>query len=148
MERLNLLSVALGLSCLAGINLYLTVFVTGLAINQHWIVLSPTYQSLEVLGQPWIIAVAGLLYFLEFFADKIPWIDSAWDAVHTIIRPIGGALLAIQVLGHSTPMLDVVLVLLAGGTSLLAHTAKAATRLATNASPEPFTNIGLSLGED
>ena len=105
MERLNLLGVALGLACLAGINLYLTVFVVGLAINQHWIVLSPAYQSLQILGNPVIVSIAGVLYFLEFFADKIPWMDSAWDAVHTIIRPIGGALLAIQVLGHSTPTL-------------------------------------------
>jgi Domain of unknown function (DUF4126) len=147
-ERLNLLSVALGLACLAGINLYLTVFATGLAINQHWIVLSPEYHSLEVLGQPWIIVIAGILYFLEFFADKIPWIDSAWDAVHTFIRPIGGALLAIQVLGHSTPTFDVLLVLLAGGTSLITHTAKASSRLVANSSPEPFSNIGLSVAED
>ncbi|MDP9254890.1 MAG: DUF4126 domain-containing protein, partial [Verrucomicrobiota bacterium] len=148
MEKLHLLSVALGLACLAGINLYLTVFVTGLAINQHWIVLSPTYQSLEVLGHPLIITIAGLLYFLEFFADKIPWIDSAWDAVHTIIRPIGGALLAIQVFGHSTPAFDVIVILLAGTTSLVAHTAKASSRLVANTSPEPFSNIGLSIIED
>jgi hypothetical protein len=147
-ERLDLLAVALGLACLAGINLYLTVFVTGLAIHFHWIALAPQYQSLEVLGNPWIISVAGILYFLEFFADKIPWIDSAWDAVHTVIRPIGGALLAIQVLGHPSPVFTVIVALLAGSTSLIAHTAKAATRLATNTSPEPFSNIGLSLGED
>jgi len=147
-ERLDLLAVALGLACLAGINLYLTVFVTGLAIHFHWITLAPAYQSLEVLGRPAIITIAGILYFLEFFADKIPWIDSAWDAVHTVIRPIGGALLAIQVLGHPSPVFTVIVALLAGSTSLVAHTAKAATRLATNTSPEPFSNIGLSLGED
>jgi hypothetical protein len=147
-EKLDLLAVALGLACLAGINLYLTVFATGLAIHFHWITLAPAYQSLEVLGHPAIITVAGLLYFLEFFADKIPWIDSAWDAVHTVIRPIGGALLAIQVLGHPSPAFTVIAALLAGGTSLIAHTTKAATRLAANTSPEPFSNIGLSLGED
>jgi hypothetical protein len=147
-DRLNLLGVALGLACLAGVNLYLTVFVTGLAINQHWIVLSPAYQSLEVLGNPVIVTIAGVLYFLEFFADKIPWIDSAWDAVHTVIRPIGGALLAIQVLGHSSPALTVIIALLAGSTSLMTHTAKATSRLAANTSPEPFSNIALSLGED
>ena len=92
MERLNLLSVALGLACLAGLNLYLTVFATGLAIHFHWIVLAPQYQSLAILGQPIIIGISGVLFFLEFFADKIPWIDSVWDAVHTIIRSIGGAL--------------------------------------------------------
>lgn len=148
MERFNLLSVALGLACLAGINLYLTVFVTGLAIHQQWIVLAPNYQSLEILGQPWIIAIAGILYLLEFFADKIPWVDSAWDTVHTIIRPIGGALLAIQVLGHHTPVLDALIVLLAGSTSLITHTAKASSRLVANSSPEPVSNIGLSIAED
>jgi len=147
-EKLDLLAVALGLAALAGINLYLTVFVTGLAIHFHWITLAPQYQSLEVLGNPWIITIAGILYFLEFFADKIPWVDSIWDAVHTVIRPIGGALLAIQVLGHPSPAFTVIVGLLAGGTSLIAHTVKAATRLASNASPEPFSNIGLSLGED
>jgi hypothetical protein len=147
-ERLDLLAVALSLAALAGINLYLTVFATGLAIHFHWINLAPQYQSLEVLGNPWIIAIAGSLYFLEFFADKIPWVDSIWDAVHTVIRPIGGALLAIQVLGHPSPAFTIIVALLAGGTSLIAHTAKAATRLASNSSPEPFSNIGLSLGED
>jgi hypothetical protein len=147
-ERLDLLAVALGLAALAGVNLYLTVFATGLAIHFQWITLGPQYQSLEILGNPWIISIAGALYFLEFFADKIPWVDSIWDAVHTIIRPIGGALLAIQVLGHPSPTFTVIVALLAGGTSLIAHTAKAATRLASNASPEPFSNIGLSLGED
>jgi hypothetical protein len=147
-EKLDLLAVALGLAALAGINLYLTVFATGLAIHFHWITLTPQYQSLDVLGNPWIITVAGVLYFLEFLADKIPWVDSIWDAVHTVIRPIGGALLAIQVLGHPSPAFTIIVVLLAGSTSLVAHTAKAATRLASNTSPEPFSNIGLSLGED
>jgi hypothetical protein len=147
-EQLNLLGVALGLAALAGINLYLTVFVTGLAINQHWITLAPQYQSLEILANPVVITVAGVLYFLEFFADKIPWIDSAWDAVHTVIRPIGGALLAIRVLGRPDPAFDVIVALLAGGTSLVTHTAKASTRLVANTSPEPFSNIALSLTED
>jgi hypothetical protein len=148
MEKLHLLGVALGLAALAGINLYLTVFVTGLAIHFHWITLAPAYQSLEVLGDPAIISVAGILYFLEFLADKIPWIDSAWDAVHTVIRPVGGALLAIQLLGHPNPAFTVIVALLAGGTTLAAHSAKAATRLAANTSPEPFSNIALSFGED
>ena len=148
MDKFNLLSVALGLACLAGINLYLTVFVTGLAIHFHWITLSSQYQSLEILGQPWIIAIAGILYVLEFFADKSPWVDSAWDTVHTIIRPIGGALLAIQVLGHHQPAMDVLIVLLAGTTSLVTHTAKASSRLFANSSPEPASNIGLSVAED
>src|SRR6266404_1878185 len=148
MDRLDLLAAALGLAALAGINLYLTVFATGLAIHFHWITLAPQYQSLEILGNPWIISIAGVLYLLEFFADKIPWVDSIWDAVHTVIRPIGGAFLAIQVLGHPDPAFTVIVGLLAGGTSLASHTAKAATRLSANASPEPFSNIALSVGED
>jgi hypothetical protein len=147
-EKLDLLAVGLGLAALAGINLYLTVFAAGLAIHFHWITLAPQYQSLEILGNPWIISIAGVLYLLEFFADKVPWVDSIWDVVHTVIRPIGGALLAVQVLGHPSPALTVIVALLAGGTSLIAHIAKAATRLTSNTSPEPFSNIGLSLGED
>ena len=148
MDQLKLLGVALGLACLAGVNLYLTVFVTGLAIHQHWIVLGPAYQSLAILGDPLILWIAGTLYVLEFFADKIPWVDSAWDTVHTIIRPIGGALLAIRVLGQTSPAFDVVVALVAGGASLVTHSAKASTRLVANTSPEPFSNIVLSLAED
>src|SRR5205085_12049233 len=113
-----------------------------------WIVLSPTDQSLAVLGRPWVIARAGTLYVLQFFADKVPWVDTAWDTVHTIIRPIGGALLAIQVLGHHSPAVDVLVVVLAGTTSLVTHTAKASSRLVANSSPEPLSNIGLSVAED
>jgi uncharacterized membrane protein len=147
-DRFNPVAVALSLACLAGINLYLTVFATGLAIHLHWITLTPSYQSLEVLGQPWIIVIAGILYLLEFLADKVPWIDTAWDTVHTIIRPIGGALLAIQVLGHHSPVMDVLIILLGGSASLVTHTAKASTRLIANSSPEPASNIGLSVVED
>ena len=148
MDHLKLLGVALGLACLAGVNLYLTVFVTGLAIHQHWIILAPEYQSLSVLGNPLVLWISGTLYVLEFFADKIPWVDSAWDTVHTLIRPIGGALLATRVLGQTGPAFDVIVALLAGGASLATHSAKASTRLMTNASPEPFSNIALSLAED
>ena len=148
MDQLKLLGVALGLASLAGINLYLTVFASGLAIHYHWIVLDHAYQSLAILGHPAVIIVAGILYFLEFFADKIPWVDTAWDAVHTVIRPIGGALLAVQVLGHPNPLFSVLIALVAGGASLMTHTAKATTRLVSNASPEPVSNIALSLGED
>jgi hypothetical protein len=147
-ERLHLLGAALGLAALAGLNLYLTVFATGLAIHFGWIDLAPQFQSLAVLGDPIVIWIAGILYAVEFLADKIPWIDSAWDAAHTVIRPIGGALLAIQVLGHPSPTYSVVVALLAGTTSLLTHSAKASTRLVSNTSPEPFSNIALSLGED
>lgn len=145
---MNLLGVALGLAALAGLNLYLTVFATGLAIHFHWISLTPQFGTLGVLGEPIVLWISGILFTLQFFADKIPWIDSAWDAVHTVIRPLGGALLATQVLGHPSPTFSVIVALLAGGTTLLTHSAKAATRLVSNTTPEPFSNIALSVGED
>ncbi len=148
METLELLGVALGLATLAGINLYLTVFVTGLSIQQGWIILHPQYAQLGVLADPAILWISGILFVLEFFADKVPWVDSLWDAVHILVRPIGGAMLAITVLGNSHPVYSVIVGLLAGGMSLTAHGAKAGTRLQANASPEPFSNIGLSLTED
>ena len=89
MDVLETLSVALGLATLAGINLYLTVLVTGMAVHFGWVVLPSNLQDLLVLGDPWVIAIAGALYFLEFFADKIPWVDSANDALHTFVRPLG-----------------------------------------------------------
>lgn len=148
MEALQILGIALGLATLAGINLYLTVFVTGLSINQGWIDISQTHPELAVLGHPAIVIIAGVLYALEFFADKVPWVDSLWDAVHTFIRPIGGAFLALHVLGQTDPALEVIAALLAGSATLMAHSAKAGTRLLVNHSPEPFTNVALSLGED
>jgi hypothetical protein len=148
MDTLELLGAALGLAALAGINLYLTVFVTSLAVHQGWLTLHPQYEQLAVLGDPIIIAVSGTLFVLEFFADKVPWVDSLWDSVHTIIRPIGGAFLAIAVLGDPNPVYDVIVGLLGGGMALATHGAKAGTRLLVNASPEPFSNIGLSLAED
>src|ERR1043166_4865470 len=102
---LEVLGTTLGLSALAGINLYLTVFVTGLAINAGWLTNYP--PALSVLGNEGVIILAGVLYALEFFADKVPWVDSLWDTIHTVIRPIGGAFLAIKGLGTTDPMLDV-----------------------------------------
>lgn len=148
MDVLETLSVALGLAALAGINLYLTVFVTGLAIRLAWVALPPHLESLSVLGDPWVIGIAGSLYVLEFFADKVPWIDSVNDAVHTFIRPVGGALIAVLALGEASPAVKVVAALLAGGVALTAHATKAGTRLVANTSPEPFSNVGLSLGGD
>ncbi len=148
MDVLETLSVALGLATLAGINLYLTVFVTGMAVHFGWVVLPSNLQDLLVLGDPWVIAIAGALYFMEFFADKIPWVDSANDALHTFVRPLGGALLAVLALGQADPSIKVIAALLAGGAALTAHAAKAGTRLVANFSPEPISNIGLSLGGD
>ncbi len=148
METLQLLGLALGFATLAGINLYLTVFVTGLAIRMEWILLSSQYQALDILAHPAIITVAGVLYFIEFFADKVPWVDSVWDSIHTVLRPIGGTLLAIQVLGDSNAVYEVIVAILAGGLALTTHSIKAGSRVLVNSSPEPFSNIGLSLGED
>ncbi len=143
-----MLGVALGLASLAGINLYLTVFVTGLAVRMDWVALPQALAGLDVLGDPIIIGVAGFLYLIEFFADKIPWIDTAWDAAHTFIRPVGAAALAVAALGNARPGFVIVAALLAGGMALTAHVAKAGTRLMANASPEPVSNIALSLAED
>lgn len=148
MEQLELLGVALGLATLAGLNLYLTVFASGLAIQQGWVTLAPEYQKLSVLAHPAIIIVAGALFLLQFFADKVPWVDSLWDAVHTFIRPVGGAFLAVGALGQTDPVFNVIIALLGGSVSLIAHGTKAGTRLVANHSPEPFSNIALSLGED
>ncbi len=148
METLQTLGVALGLASLAGLNLYLTVFVTGLAIQQNWINVAATYPELNVLAHPAVLAIAGILYVLEFFADKVPWVDSLWDAVHTFIRPVGGAFLAIKVLGDVDPVVDVIAALLAGGATFAVHSVKAGTRLVANHSPEPFSNIALSVAGD
>lgn len=148
MEILKTLAVALSLGTLAGVNLYLTVLVTGLALHFHWVILPSPLAGLEVLGHPSIITIAAVLYAIEFFADKIPWVDSAWDALHTLIRPIGAAALAIAAMGDAHPAFEVVAALLAGGMAFSSHTAKAGTRIAANTSPEPFTNIALSLVED
>ena len=148
MDWLKLLGVSLGLASLSGINLYLTVFVTGLAVRMEWVVLPPALHGLTVLSDPVIIGVAGFLYLMEFVADKIPWIDTAWDSVHTFIRPVGAAAVAVAALGDTNPVFEIVGALLAGGMALTAHAAKAGTRLVANASPEPVSNIGLSLAED
>lgn len=148
MEILQLLGVAVGLASLAGLNLYLTVFLTGLAIRFDWITLAPGYARLEVLADPIVLTVAGILFVMEFLADKFPWVDSAWDAVHTAIRPVGAALLGIMVLGDGNPVFNVVVGLLAAWLGFTTHALKATVRLQANASPEPVSNIALSLAED
>lgn len=148
MEVLQTLAVALGLAALSGYSLYLTVFLTGLAVHFDWIHLAPQYASLSVLGEPTIIIISGVLFVLEFFVDKIPWLDSIWDAIHTVIRPVGGALLAVQTLGHPQPVFDVIVALLAGSVTFTAHSVKTGTRLLVNQSPEPFSNVAVSLGEN
>lgn len=148
METLSILGIALGFATLSGINLYLTTFLAGLAVRFNWVNLADKYESLGVLANPWIIGVAGVLFLVEFFADKIPWLDSSWDAVHTFIRPIGGTLLALTALGEMDPMVSVIAALLSGGTTLITHATKAGGRLLINMSPEPVSNTVASLGED
>lgn len=148
MEFLEQLGVALGFATLAGINLYLTTFVAGLALRFDWLALASKYEQLEVLADPRVIAVAGVLFAFEFFADKIPWIDSTWDVVHTFIRPIGGIFLALAALGQLDPTMSVIAGLLAGGTALTTHLAKAGGRMVINLSPEPVSNIAASSAED
>jgi hypothetical protein len=144
------LATLFSLGFFSGLNLYAVVFVSGLAIRLHWVQLTPQLSSLDILAKPAIMIVAGVLYFVEFFADKIPWIDNVWDAVHTVIRPLASAFLALHVLGNQSPEIRIVAALICGTFALASHTAKAGTRLSTNiVSPvEPFSNIGLSLAED
>ena len=148
MEILSTLGLALGFATLAGVNLYLTTLLTGLAVRFQWVDLADKYESLSILENPWIIGISGTLFLLEFFADKIPWVDSTWDAVHTFIRPVGGGMLALAALGEMDPTISVIGALLGGGTSLLTHGTKAGSRLLINMSPEPVSNIAASLGED
>ena len=148
MEILSLLGVALGFATLSGINLYLTTCLAGLAVRFNWLDLAGKYESLQVLDNPWIIGISGLLFLLEFFADKIPWVDTSWDAIHTFIRPVGGCLLALAALGEIDPVLTVIAALLSGGTSLLTHAAKTGSRMLINMSPEPVSNSVASLSED
>lgn len=148
MQILQHLGLALGLATLSGLNLYLTVFLAGILMHFNLLHLADQYQDLAALGHPWVIAVAGGLYVVEFFADKVPWVDSLWDSVHTIVRPAGGTLLALQALGDMPPHMQVIAGLLAGGAALTTHTAKAGTRLLANHSPEPVSNVALSLSED
>ena len=145
---LQTLAVALGLAALSGYSLYLTVFLTGLAVHFDWIHLAPQYASLHVLADPAIIIVSGILFIIEFFVDKIPWLDSLWDAIHTFIRPVGGALLAIQALGHPGPVFNVIIGLIGGAVTFTSHSVKTGTRLVVNQSPEPFSNVAVSLGEN
>ena len=148
MDLFEHLGVALGLASLAGINLYLTTFVAGLAVRFSWIELAAAHEGLAVLGNEWVLAVAGVLMVIEFFADKVPWLDSGWDAVHTLLRPAGGVLLGMAALGKMDPEWLAIGGLLSGGAALTMHGAKAGTRLLVNMSPEPVSNSVASVAED
>lgn len=148
MGVVELLGVAASVSLLAGWRFYLCVFATGLAMRTGWIDLPQHLSSLGVLANPWIIGISGFGLVAEFLADKLAWIDSVWDAIHTLVRPVGGALLAMAIVDAQDPAWQVVSFLLGGGAALLAHGAKAGTRAVVNTSPEPFSNIAVSAGED
>lgn len=145
MEILATLGRTLGFSLAAGVNLYATVAVLGLAARYGWVQLPEQFQ---VFNNPWVIGVAGALYVIEFVADKIPWVDSIWDAIHTVIRPVGGALVAVAALGEASPAVMGMIALLGGTVAAGSHMTKAGTRVAINTSPEPFTNWIVSLAED
>jgi hypothetical protein len=144
-ETLTMLGRTMGFSFAAGINLYATVAILGLAQRFGWVALPDQFR---VFDNDLVIGAAVVLYVVEFIADKVPWVDSLWDAIHTLIRPAGGALIAVAALGHASPGLEG-LVALAGGTIAAGtHFTKAGTRAVANTSPEPFSNWALSFAED
>jgi len=145
MDLLTTLGRTLGFSFAAGINLYVTVAILGLAQRYGWVTLP---EQFRVFDNNIVIGVAIVLYAVEFVADKIPWVDSIWDAVHTVIRPVGGALIAVAALGDATPAVKGLIALLGGTVAAGSHLTKAGTRAAANTSPEPFSNWILSLTED
>jgi hypothetical protein len=144
----QLVGVAASLSLLAGWRLYATVAAVGIAMRFGLLHLPQQVHALGVLANPWIIGVASLGAVAELLADKVPWLDSLWDGLHTAIRPLGGALLALAVIDSADPAWQVVAFLLGGGAALVSHGAKAGTRAVVNTSPEPFSNIAVSTSED
>jgi nicotinamide riboside transporter PnuC len=144
-EILAALGRTFGFSFAAGINLYATVAILGLATRYGWVQLP---EQFAVFDNDIVIGVAVVLYVVEFVADKIPWVDSLWDAVHTVIRPVGGALIAVGTLGEVSPTVEGLVALLGGTLAAGTHFSKAGTRAAANASPEPFSNWALSISED
>ena len=148
MGIMEIIGIAGSVALLSGWRLYLTVLATGLAMRYGAIPLPEHLQSLQVLANPWIMGAAGLAAFCEFFADKIMWLDSIWDAVHSLVRPLGGALLALAVIDPGDPSTQVLAFILGGGASLLAHGGKAGARAVINTSPEPVSNVAASTAED
>lgn len=143
LPQLLALSAAIGWA--SGLRLYLVVLLTGLAGYLGWV---PLPGGLQLLAHPVVIAASGFMVFIEFFADKIPGLDSLWDMVHTVIRIPAGAALAASVFGADHAVMAIVAALLGGSFAATAHAAKATTRAAINTSPEPFSNVGASLVED
>jgi hypothetical protein len=144
-ELLATVGRTMGFSFAAGINLYATVAILGLAKRYGWVELP---EQFRVFDNDVVITVALVMYLIEFIADKVPWVDSIWDAVHTAIRPIGGAVIAVTTLGDASPTMQGLVALLGGALATGTHLTKAGTRAAANTSPEPFSNWILSLSED
>jgi hypothetical protein len=144
-DWITTLGTAMGSAWLSGINLYATVVTLGILERFHLVKLP---GGLTMLGEWWVIGLAGILYVIEFVADKIPAVDTAWDALHTFIRVPAGAVLAASAFAEFDPAVKIAAMIMGGGIALSSHGTKAATRLAANTSPEPFSNIALSLGED
>jgi hypothetical protein len=134
-----------GFSFAAGINLYATVAILGLAARYGWVDLPEQFQA---FNSDIVIGTAIVMYVIEFFADKIPFVDTLWDAIHTAVRPIGGAVIAVTTLGDASPTTEAMIALLGGTVAASSHLTKTSTRAAANTSPEPFSNWVLSLGED
>lgn len=148
MDTMLPLASALGLGMLAGARLYATVFVLGLLIRFDWMTLPEGWQQASALGDLRVLAITGAACAIEFVADKIPWLDSAWDAVHAFVRPIGAVVVASSLFSNLEPAWQMLLLVLTGGMAITGHTAKAATRLVVNQSPEPVSNAAVSLAED
>lgn len=144
----EILGLAASVSLLSGWRLYLCVLATGLAMHFDVLPLPEHLAALKVLASPWVMGAAGLAALVEFLADKIAWLDSAWDTLHTVIRPLGGALLALAVIDPADPATQAIAFILGGGATLLAHGGKATARAAVNTSPEPFSNVAVSTAED
>src|SRR6185503_18020614 len=135
----------LGFSFAAGVNLYATVAILGLAARYGWVELPPQFDA---FNNRVVIGVAIAMYVVEFFADKIPYFDSLWDLIHTAIRPVGGALIAVATLGDASPAVEGLVALLGGTVAAGSHLTKTSTRAVANTSPEPVSNWILSFGED
>jgi hypothetical protein len=147
-SAVELIALASTVSLLAGWRLYLVTFATGLAMKLGWIALPDQLPALDVLADNWIIGIAATGALAEFFADKVAWVDSAWDSIHAVVRPIGGALLSMAIIDGGDPAWQVGSLLLGGGAAFLAHAGKAGARTLVNASPEPVSNMVVSTGED
>ena len=141
----NIAALIIASSFAAGLNVYATVLTLGLLTRLHGVVLPP---GLEVLGSWWVIAVSGIMFALEFVADKIPAFDMIWNALHTFIRPPIAALIAYQASQQLSPQMQIIAAVAGGTIAVISHGSKTAVRAAVTPSPEPFSNIALSTSED